>query len=387
MRKRDAINLIQKDVVKTTKGKTVNVEIKQTGFISDAMERLPEYREAYKSMPAGPEKQKIKELIRMYEKVLKENEKIRKAWKVVEERKKEYRQSSLLLDIIRPDTSRRAAQMEIDFERPYHNDSLMTTDAFIQHGNFNFMQKKLIECVSSLLCKRSENMHDYKADNFITGDGYDAKRNMTFLMINEYDIAKEYAGGEKVGGALLLRIKKALFDVAQTPANIVIGNKGYVGPLWTYEYTIDDNGPKMAHGGGIYIHAIFRTGLKYLYVKKPDNFIKLLNDAAAEVYGTRAQSKEVDHDLYNVLCRQAVINPHYEKNEKDLLETFAKNEIDKKRIGEARSKIEGAIKVCERMGLITEWNRTDNKSGGQKYVFKLARYKADKSLPEVVHKK
>jgi hypothetical protein len=83
-------------------------------------------------------------------------------------------------------------KMEIDFERPYHNDSLMTTDAFIQHGNFDFMQKKLIECVSSLLCKRSENMHDYKADNFITGDGYDAKRNMTFLMINEYDIAKEY---------------------------------------------------------------------------------------------------------------------------------------------------------------------------------------------------
>ncbi len=386
MRKRDAINLIQKDTVKTTKGKTVKVEVKQTGFIDNATERLPEYREAYKSMPAGPEKQKIKELIRMYEKVLKENEKIRKAWKVVEERKK-YRQSSLLLDIIRPDASRRAAQMEIDFERPGYNNPSITPEAFIQNGNFDFMQLKLIECVSSLLYKRSSNVHDYTLNNFITGDGFNPKDNRTFLMINEYDIAKEYAGGEKVGGAQLSRIKKALFDVSQMPANIVIGNKGHGGPLWTYDYTIDDKGPKIANGGGIHIHVLFRIGLKTLYVEKPDNFIKLLNDAAAEVYGTRAQFKEVDYHLYNALCRQAVINPHYEKNEKDLLETFAKNEIDKKRIGEARSKIEGAIKVCERMGLITEWNRTDNKSGGQKYVFKLARYKADKSLPEVVHKK
>jgi hypothetical protein len=316
----------------------------------------------------------------MYEKVLKENEKIRKDWKVVEEKKKGvFRQPMGLIEISEQTAVEKAIQAKINFEKEVYNDD-MTARVYI-NVKFTHNEKIVIQCVSALLWERSQNTTDYKSEDFMIGDGVvtaGRRGREVHLMIDENDVAREYRGGGQISGIEAKRIRKTLDDIANKVIQLryKLNDGNYFidsgVPLWRY-VRIESGDGKIVKKGGIIVHPIFIEGLKDRYVIKPRGFLKLLNDAAGRIRSTRDQSTEGDGDLFDLLARYATNKgrSQWEINEETLLkETYPKLLI-KREISKAREKLRESVMICEDLKLITRWHIDDNKSGGKKYVFEL----------------
>lgn len=335
---------------------------------------LPGWKKTLKTLPPGPEKEKVRELIRAYQKVLKENEKLQKQIAAREEKGK-YRMGRFIINATRGDASSRLGQMEIDFENPLNNNALFNkgnSDAFIAEPDFNLRQKKIFDTICMLLYHRSKNVTDIKSRDFISGDGI-TENGYIQLMINEYDIAKAYCG-KAPDGRLLKEVRTVLYEVSKRHREIIIPDRknnyhGYSGPLWTFSYKANQD--RKIIDSGISIHPIFRAAINYKYIEKPDDFLQRLDNASGKIRGTRSQSNETDYDLANLLMIQATISEYYEVNEIPLLEKIAKKEMDRRKKSDAKAKLFSAVEICQEMGIIESYEYTDNKSAGKKYIFKL----------------
>lgn len=377
MRKKKNTIIIQNTRIETREGKSINIEIKQTGLIASAEEKLPIYQNMVRTLPPGPAKEKIRDLIRIFKKVLKENEKLQKK---VDAKDEFIRQSNVIPYIARPSIYEKGLPElfnDPDFKSgvyDYQSDKKPGIE-FKPGDEFTMNEHIMFNTLCSLLYVRSTNKDHKRNDDYLTGDGMNDDYSV-ILNVSIYDIAKEYNGGKNPPGSILNRVFETIKRITEKRVIIHIpgdNNKQiyrvYGEPLLKL-YAIENEKTGKIISGQVWLNPAFRAGIRNNYNNRP----RFLNTKITEaVKKTRNINKMSDTDwrLVNLLTTYVNLKDAFHMDEKKLMSEVTPKELKGRKPEIAREKIISAVRVAKELKLITDHKYENSTTGGYKHVFKL----------------
>lgn len=383
MRKRKETAITQKVKAEREPGQPgINIEIKQTGMIATAEKQLPIYQKMLRTLPPGPAKEKVRDLIRIFKKVLKENEKLQKK---VDAKDGFIRQSNVIPDISMPTAYKRGLPGQLslfsdtDTEGEIYNYTHGKRASY-EGDEFTLNETKILYTLSSLMFVRSQNKLHIKNKDYLAGDGLKADFSV-MLNVSIYDIAKEYNGGKSPSGAIQERVFETIKSLINKKITIVIPTtdpdkvrKIYGEPLLKMD-AIENKKTGKIISGQVWLNPAFRAAIHNNYSDKPRFLHTKITEAIKE---TRGHNRATDTDWYliNFLGRWVNVGTRsadgtYSINESKLMEDIAPKEMADGKTSLAKQKAENAINVAKKLKLITDHKYENNTTGGKKHVFRL----------------